>query len=56
MYSQEGVLEFWYVTCERKGWSEEALGYNRLIAALPSINLKSQSMPGRPTEQSLFEE
>jgi len=38
--AREGVRDLCYRlynTCERKGWAEEAIGYNRLIAALPSI-------------------
>jgi len=57
---REGVRDLCYRlynTCERHGWNDEALGYNRLIAALPSINLKSQSIRrGRPQAQTLFEE
>ncbi len=44
-----------YNTCERNGWADEALGYNRLIAALPSIALKAQQIPGTAREQELFE-
>ena len=45
-----------YNTCERNGWADEALGYNRLIAALPSIALKAQQIPGTAREQELFED
>ncbi|MDA3947586.1 MAG: DUF1156 domain-containing protein [Spirochaeta sp.] len=44
-----------YNTCERKGWAEEAIGYNRLIAALPSIAIKAQSAPRAAREQGLFD-
>ena len=27
-----------YTTCDRKGWSQEALGYNALVVAWPEIS------------------
>ncbi|MEX2444749.1 MAG: hypothetical protein WD492_14180, partial [Alkalispirochaeta sp.] len=47
-----------YNTCERKGWAEEAIGYNRLIAALPSLVVKAQGGAGgraAPGELGLFD-
>ena len=58
--AREGVRDLCYRlynTCERKGWAEEAIGYNRLIAALPSIAVKAQSgvRGGAPGELGLFD-
>jgi len=59
--AREGVRDLCYRlynTCERKGWAEEAIGYNRLIAALPSIAVQAQSGAGRggaPGELGLFD-
>jgi len=59
--AREGVRDLCYRlynTCERRGWAEEAIGYNRLIAALPSIAVQAQSAAGRggvPGELGLFD-
>lgn len=54
---RDGTRELCYRlfnVCERKSWSDEALGYNRLIAAWPSINLVAQALPTVAREQELF--
>jgi putative DNA methylase len=54
---RDGARELCYRlfnTCERRKWSDEALGYNRLIAAWPSISLKAQARPAAAREQELF--
>lgn len=40
-----------YLTCERKKWAQEALAYNSLVVAWPSI--QAQSAPD-PTQQTAF--
>lgn len=38
-----------YTICERKGWAQDALGYNMLVVAWP--RLKEMAMSTRPPEQ-----
>jgi len=40
-----------YSICERKKWSEEALGYNALVTAWPEITRLAASAPGLETPQ-----
>jgi putative DNA methylase len=35
-----------YTTCERKGWASEALAYNSLVVAWPSIVAQKAAQPG----------
>ena len=42
-----------YLICERKGWTEEATGYNRLVASWPDIQRLALEEQTRPTQASL---
>lgn len=41
-----------YTICERKGWTDEALAYNALVVAWPSIQAKVAAMADSPPVQS----
>ena len=44
-----------YAICERKGWSQEALAYNALVAAWGDVQAKTASGPlGRPEQDRLL--
>ena len=43
-----------YVTCERKGWTQEALAYNSLVVAWPSIVSLAANAPRQPTQMGLL--
>jgi putative DNA methylase len=39
-----------YTVCERKGWAQDALGYNMLVVAWPRLNeLSAKRKPGQKT-------
>jgi putative DNA methylase len=43
-----------YTTCERKGWTQEALAYNSLVVAWPEISKLAASQERAPSQQSLL--
>jgi putative DNA methylase len=42
-----------YTTCERKGWTQEALSYNALIVAWPEIARRVAGTPEAEAQQAL---
>ena len=42
-----------YVICERKGWAQEALGYNALVVAWPEIARQVAGTPEAEAQQQL---
>jgi len=42
-----------YVICERKGWAQEALGYNALVVAWPEIAKQVAGTPEAEAQQQL---
>lgn len=43
-----------YVICDRKGWAQEALAYNGLVAAWPEIARLATSAPSTPAQGRLI--
>lgn len=43
-----------YVTCERKGWAQEALAYNGLVVAWPDIARLATTAPTTPAQGRLI--
>jgi putative DNA methylase len=43
-----------YTTCERKGWAQEAMAYNSLVVAWPSIVQLAAEVPAQPTQMGLL--
>ncbi len=43
-----------YAVCERKGWAQEALAYNSLIASWPEIARLTSSIKPAPQQDDLF--
>ena len=41
-----------YTICERKGWAQDALGYNMLVVAWP--HLKELASKSRPQQESFL--
>ena len=42
-----------YTICERKGWAQEALGYNALVVAWPEIARLAREQRTAPAQQTL---
>ena len=44
-----------YQICERKGWAQEALGYNALVVSWPEIARQAAASPQERSEQEGFD-
>ena len=44
-----------YSICERRDWSQEALGYNSLVTAWPEISATARDMPSGEDQRQMFE-
>lgn len=42
-----------YTICERKGWAQEALGYNSLVVSWPEIARLASEQQGGQAQQTL---